>query len=235
MLPAVGYRPGMQMLDALPELTVPEPVAGLIGLGGPVLLLIALLSVVALTIVLAKFVQFLWLGVGKRTKADRVLAMWRDGREDAALTIARRLRAPHMDVIAAALVARRVEDRTAASEDVERVARENLAELSYGLRLLEVIAQVAPLLGLFGTVLGMIEAFQSLEAAGGDADPATLAGGIWVALLTTAAGLAVAIPVMLILSWFDSRIERERVIMESAATRILTGEAGERIPSADML
>ena len=73
----------------------------------------------------------------------------------------------------------------------------------------------------------MIDAFQSLQAAGGDADPATLAGGIWTALLTTAAGLAVAMPIMLVLSWFDSRLERERVLMESVATRILTAEAAE--------
>jgi biopolymer transport protein ExbB len=59
---------------------------------------------------------------------------------------------------------------------------------------LELISTIAPLLGLLGTVLGMIAAFQALQESGSRADPAILAGGIWEALLTTAAGMAVAIP-----------------------------------------
>jgi biopolymer transport protein ExbB len=83
-------------------------------------------------------------------------------------------------------------------------------EISTGLRLLDVIAQIAPLLGLFGTVLGMIDAFRTLQDAGGTADPAVLAGGIWVALITTAAGLIVAMPTSLALTWFDARLDRHR-------------------------
>ena len=60
--------------------------------------------------------------------------------------------------------------------------------LEGGFRLLDTIGQTAPLLGLFGTVLGMIDAFQALQEAGQAVDPSLLAGGIWVALLTTAAG-----------------------------------------------
>jgi biopolymer transport protein ExbB len=71
------------------------------------------------------------------------------------------------------------------------------AKLESGFRLLDSVAQLAPLLGLFGTVLGMIEAFQSLQDAGAQVDPSILAGGIWVALLTTAVGLVVAMPTAL--------------------------------------
>ena len=60
-----------------------------------------------------------------------------------------------------------------------------LAETKTGLRPLELIATIAPLLGLLGTVMGMISAFQQLQQAGNHADPGTLAGGIWEALLTT--------------------------------------------------
>jgi len=89
------------------------------------------------------------------------------------------------------------------------------------LRLLDSVAQLAPLLGLFGTVLGMIEAFQSLQQAGSQVDPSLLAGGIWVALLTTAVGLAVAMPTSLVLSWFESRMDNERVTAERAIATVL--------------
>ena len=78
-------------------------------------------------------------------------------------------------------------------EEVARLAGDRLEGLRAYLRPLEVIAGVAPLLGLFGTVLGMISAFQQLEQAGSQVNPAVLSGGIWEALLTTAVGLAVAI------------------------------------------
>lgn len=89
------------------------------------------------------------------------------------------------------------------------------------MRSLELIVITAPLLGLLGTVLGMIEAFRSLETAGGRVDPYILSGGIWVALLTTAAGLLVAIPAAACLSFFEGAIEKTTQRMETAVTRIL--------------
>jgi biopolymer transport protein ExbB len=68
----------------------------------------------------------------------------------------------------------------------------------------------------------MIAAFQALQDAGGQTDPATLAGGIWEALLTTAAGMAVAIPAAAALTWFDSIADRVQAEMEDDATRIFT-------------
>jgi biopolymer transport protein ExbB len=87
--------------------------------------------------------------------------------------------------------------------------------------MLELTATVAPLLGLLGTVLGMIAAFQTLQEAGARADPTALAGGIWEALLTTAAGMAVAIPAAIALSWFEGVIDRLRIDLEGVATRIV--------------
>ena len=84
------------------------------------------------------------------------------------------------------------------------------------------IATTAPLLGLLGTVVGMIDAFQALQEAGSRADPAALAGGIWEALLTTAAGMAVAIPAGVALTWFESIAARLQGDMETAATRVFT-------------
>jgi biopolymer transport protein ExbB len=90
------------------------------------------------------------------------------------------------------------------------------------------IAALAPLLGLFGTVLGMIEVFQRLAALGGRADVALLSSGIWVALLTTAFGLLVAIPSLLAHHYFSRLVAGRSDYMELliAHFNILTGKAG---------
>ena len=82
--------------------------------------------------------------------------------------------------------------------------------LKSGLRPLELIAGIAPLMGLLGTVLGMITAFQAMEAAGASVDPSVLSGGIWAALLTTAIGLVVAIPTLALHAALDSWTDRLR-------------------------
>ena len=103
-----------------------------------------------------------------------------------------------------------------------RLGGDTLEQLRSWFRPLEVIATLAPLLGLFGTVLGMIQAFQQLEAAGNQVNPAILSGGIWEALLTTAAGLAVAIPTVAALNWLERRTERFAHDTDSAVARLFT-------------
>ena len=71
---------------------------------------------------------------------------------------------------------------------------------------LEIIAQVSPLIGLLGTVIGMIDSFNELELGGSLVDPSILAGGIWTALLTTAMGLIVAIPALISHYFFDKKL-----------------------------
>ena len=102
--------------------------------------------------------------------------------------------------------------------------RANLTQLRLRslLRPLELIATLSPLLGLLGTVLGMIEAFRQLEVAGNQVDPAILSGGIWQALLTTAVGLVVAIPVVLAHAWLERKVERCGHLMEDAVTQVFT-------------
>ena len=72
---------------------------------------------------------------------------------------------------------------------------------------LDIIAQVSPLLGLLGTVIGMISSFNQLELGGSNVDPSILAGGIWTALLTTAIGLIVSIPALIAHHFFEKKIE----------------------------
>ncbi|MEW6487126.1 MAG: MotA/TolQ/ExbB proton channel family protein [Thermodesulfobacteriota bacterium] len=89
---------------------------------------------------------------------------------------------------------------------VSHTASREVRRLERFLPTLALIAQVAPLLGLLGTVTGMIEAFRAIEALGGKVNASVLAGGIWEALLTTALGLAVAIPTTVVHNAFQGRV-----------------------------
>jgi len=199
-----------------------DGVTGLVGLGGPIVGLLLFLSVVALTIVLLKLWQVNRFGVGKR-RLERAVRHWcvTPGMEAA-------VRAGEVPGPFAAVISRAMTRLSQGSpeaivrEELELGADQIVGDMRSYLRALEAIAQAAPLLGLLGTVLGMIDAFRVLESSGGDVDPAGLAGGIWVALMTTAVGLAVAIPTALALHWFDGRVDRERRRIERLATLVLT-------------
>lgn len=106
-------------------------------------------------------------------------------------------------------------------DELQRRGNEEVSRMNSLIRLLELIAMVSPLLGLLGTVLGMIQSFQELELAQGAANASVLAGGIWQALLTTAAGLLVAIPAAVAAGLFAARIDAAAQAIESAAGRLL--------------
>jgi biopolymer transport protein ExbB len=192
--------------------------------GGAALWVIAALSVLTVALVLWKTWRLLRDGAWRRARAEAAVAAWRAGRADEAVAIARAGRGIAAETVAAALAAlhARALGEEKAREETTRVARARLGAAGRGLRALDVIATIAPLVGLLGTVLGMIAAFQAFEATGGQATPGDLAGGIWEALLTTAAGMAVAIPASVALAWFESVLERLARDLEDLATRIFT-------------
>jgi biopolymer transport protein ExbB len=196
---------------------------GLYELGGPVVAVLVGVSVLTLAVVLYKLWQFRAARVGQHAAIRRALAHWDAGARDAAVRDLDSSRSYLAPVIARAISAPASPDR-AARLMAESEAR--FLALERGFRLLDSVAQLAPLMGLFGTVLGMIEAFQALQNAGSSVDPSLLAGGIWVALLTTAVGLAVAMPTSIVLSWFEARMTAERVFAEQALTTILAPAKG---------
>ena len=104
---------------------------------------------------------------------------------------------------------------------LEQLAVQEAARLRSGFRFMDLAATAAPLLGLLGTVLGMIEAFRQLEAAGSRVNPSLLAGGIWEALLTTAAGMVVALVALVCLSVLESLAERISLRSEQQVNAIL--------------
>ncbi|WP_310618752.1 MotA/TolQ/ExbB proton channel family protein [Flexibacterium corallicola] len=212
------------------------PLKSLLESGGSVVALLLGLSVIAVAIALSKFWQFYAMGVGRQKEAQVTLYLWQSGRKREACESA----AEKGSILAVCLshgmrgLMRENVDEKRVREDVERVCMAKLFELRSYLRGLDLISQIAPLLGLFGTVLGMIEAFQAMAAAGSQVDPSALAGGIWVALLTTAVGLAVAIPTTVILSIFEGKIEREQASMEELITALFTGSVTD-LPNAHSL
>ncbi len=198
----------------------------LIDKGGPVVVILLAMSVLALTVTLVKLLQFTFMRVGSTSASDKALGHWIEGRHEDAYKIASKAGAPNAVVLAHGMrgLLSGVPEGTV-REDVERVAQGQLGSMRSYMRVLDSTVQIAPLLGLFGTVLGMIAAFQSLQNAGAEADPTVLAGGIWVALMTTAVGLAVAIPMAFVNTYFEGRIEREKQNIESVLTSLFTRRA----------
>ena len=200
----------------------------LLSLGGPVSAILVAMSVLALTIVLVKLWQFHALRIGDFRAAQEALGLYRAGQEQAALLLAVGSPNPGAEALACALRGqlRRLPEE-AVREEVSRFGHDALESLRSGFRPLEVIASLAPLLGLFGTVLGMIDAFREMEHAGHQVNPALLSGGIWEALLTTAVGLGVAIPTVAALGWLERRVDRLAHEMGSIVTRVFTVDLSE--------
>jgi biopolymer transport protein ExbB len=198
------------------------PLFALIRDGGWTMWLIAALSVILLAVILWKVLSLWRLGVWGGSHSRRALDLWAQGDRRGAIEQVRGRPSARARVAQAAIGTSLdpAFDDKAAREETARVARQTLYRSREGLRALELIATIAPLLGLLGTVLGMISAFQVLQTSGNQADPSDLAGGIWVALLTTAAGMAVAIPAGVALSWFESITDRLQSDLEDMATRV---------------
>ncbi|MFP7571241.1 MotA/TolQ/ExbB proton channel family protein [Marivita sp. S2033] len=194
--------------------------------GGPALWVIATLSVVTLGLILWKLWRLSRMGAWRRDATEQAVTLWQSGQRGKALKVLQHRKGLRARVVKAAMNAVRFQEIEDARNETARVARGALMDAGSGLRALDLIATIAPLIGLLGTVLGMIEAFQALQDSGARADPAALAGGIWQALLTTAAGMAVAIPASMALSWFDSINTRLAHDFEDLATRVLTAKRG---------
>ncbi|RBO80198.1 MotA/TolQ/ExbB proton channel family protein [Marinomonas aquiplantarum] len=217
------------------EDSIQQKIVDFLQVGGPVVWILMVFSVVALTIVLLKLWQFSSLRAESLKTTNLALAEWRNNNVDGALEKLEQKR-PIDSLVAYSMEALVNGSMTAdlIREEVERRAMNLLSELRSFLRPLEIIATLSPLLGLLGTVLGMITAFQQMEGAGNQVDPSVLSGGIWQALLTTAVGLAVAIPVVTLHSWLERKVERIAHNMNDAVTQIFTSpKAKELVEEAE--
>jgi biopolymer transport protein ExbB len=183
---------------------------------------LVLCSMIALGVMIAKFVTLHIAHRGTSNVLNEVEELALAGDIDGAVAVAQNTPGPASAILLAGL--RRIQGRKLNAGELESaVATTGTIELGFlerGLVILATIANVAPLMGFLGTVAGMILAFAAIEAAG-NVDPALVAGGIKVALLTTAAGLVIAVPVNIAYNFFVTRIDQLIVDMEHGAQKIL--------------
>ena len=198
-------------------------VAAFLDAGGPVVWLLLAISIAALSVVLLKLWQFFRLRPEHNEELPHALSAWRQGQNEQAWQMLKPERfSSEIVVLAMRELAEGGANQATLREELERVALGKLNALRAQLPALEVIGTLTPLLGLLGTVLGMIAAFRAMEAAGSQVDPSVLSGGIWQALLTTAMGLAIAIPVMAAYNWMDRKAQRVSEQINDAVTQVFT-------------
>ncbi len=149
-------------------------------------------------------------------ETDQLLA---EHRIDDAIRRCEESQAPAAAILLAGLK-RRKEGTDRVMKAIENAGLFELAGLERGLVWLATLANVAPLTGFLGTVIGMIQAFQAIELAG-EVEATTVAGGIKVALITTAAGLTIAIPINIAHNYFVTKIDRLVIEMEESAQRMI--------------
>lgn len=198
----------------------------LIQAGGWLMLPIIACSVAAMAIVVERFWMLRVNRVLPRHLVTQVWSWVRNHQLDATRMHALRSGSPLGRILAAGLVNIH-HDRAVMKEAIEEAGRHVVLELDRYLNTLGTIAAITPLLGLQGTVVGMIEMFNTL-AAQGAGSPGALSGGISKALITTAAGLAVAIPSLMFYRYFRGRVDMLVVRMEQEATKMVEVIHGER-------
>lgn len=190
--------------------------------GGFMMYPLVLCSLIALGVIIAKS----WTLYVAHASTKEVLAEVEEATAAGRIAEAAELAAARPGPAAAILVAglrRLAKDEVGQEELASAIRTTGTIELGFlerGLVILATVANVAPLMGFLGTVIGMIIAFASIEAAG-DVDATLVAGGIKVALLTTATGLLIAIPVNLGYNFFVTRIDTLILDMEQGAQKVL--------------
>ena len=202
----------------------------LLNLGGPIVYILLALSVYATAIIIYKLHIFYKVNFFKSDHTARSVKKWLEKNHDDAYESINKINDPESEVISFTMYQLlkhkklTVKLESDIREEIVRLSDERINYYSSNLNSLQVIATIAPLLGLLGTVFGMIEAFQQMEMAGKNVDPSVLSGGIWEALLTTAVGLSVAIPIVVFESYFRNIIENFKNNIESAVTKVLTSQ-----------
>ena len=180
---------------------------------------LALCLIIGIIVIIWKFFDLLAKGGKTKRILSEVDELLAQHRIKDALEVCRNSDAPAARILFAGLE-RHNEGTERVMKAIENQGLIELSKLEKGLVILATLTNVAPLLGFLGTVIGMIIAFQSIEMAG-EVEATLVAGGIKVALLTTAAGLVIAIPVSIAHNYFVSRIDSLVIDMEESAQKMI--------------
>ena len=175
--------------------------------GGVLVVPILLCSVIALAIFLERLIRYSRVRIRGDGLVEKIGRHIKNNEDHQAYELAGSSDSPMGRVLAQAMEVKD-QDRETLETVIIHATDEEVTGLSRYLQALATIGNIAPLLGLLGTVLGMIKAFMVIQQMGGKVNAAVLAGGIWEAMLTTALGLAVALPTIVAHSYLVARVDR---------------------------
>jgi len=202
-----------------PEMTFSEQMAQIWEDGGGMMWFLGACAVLGLVVIVWKLVDLSVKGARTRKFLREVDGLLAQRKIKEALAVARESKSPAAKILAAGLE-RQDEGTERVMKAIENVGLIQMASLERGLIWLATVSNVAPLLGFLGTVVGMIAAFAAIENAG-EVDAQLVAGGIKVALITTAAGLVIAIPVNIAHNYFVTKIDGMVIDMEESAQKMI--------------
>lgn len=188
--------------------------------GGWLMIPIAICSFIGAGIIVERWLTLRKARVNTGTLMNRVRQSLRGGEVGKALDICDETPGPVARMLKEGVL-RAGATRELIRETVESAGKAELYKLERGLDSLATVAGVAPLLGFLGTVTGMIRAFMDIQALGGQVNANVLAGGIWEALMTTAAGLTVGIPALIFYNWLVGRVRHFVFEMERSSMELL--------------
>jgi biopolymer transport protein ExbB len=172
--------------------------------GGPILWIILLLAVPVIAILIERLLYFKRIATDEDRLFARVKGAIEKGHHDEALAICDTVEAPLAALIRAGIEYRALPEAEL-KETVRDAAVRELPQIERTIGVVNVIGNISPLLGLLGTVSGIISSFNVLGSFGAVTDPSVLAKGISEALLTTAAGIVIAVPAMIVYAWLSSK------------------------------
>ncbi len=191
--------------------------------GGPIMYLIFLTSILAVAVIFERLWHLHRAKIDTNKFMDSISNTLKRNRIMEAIELCEQTPGPIAHIVKAAIL-KHDRSKQEIKEAIEDAGIHEIPRLEKNLGILSTIASITPLLGLLGTVMGMVRAFQIIQekaTALSPISPGDLAGGIWEALLTTVAGLVVAIPAFIIYNYLVSRVENMTLDMERSATDLI--------------
>ena len=188
--------------------------------GGIMMIPLALCSVIALVILFERMISLRKIRINTGTFVLQVKNMLLRHRIEEALLLCKETPGPIAKITSAGL-RKHDRPREEIKDAIEGAAKSEVYLLERNLGVLGTVAAIAPLIGFLGTVTGMIKAFMQVQTLGGSVDASVLAGGIWEALITTAAGLAVGIPALVFYNWLQSKVEHHVFEMQESSNELM--------------
>ncbi|MBN2012684.1 MotA/TolQ/ExbB proton channel family protein [candidate division KSB1 bacterium] len=195
-------------------------ILNIVAKGGILIIPIILCSLIAIGILIERLVTLRKFRINSRTFIMQIRNLLVKGQITEAVMQCKRTPGP-IAKISKAAVEKYNRPHQEIRDAIESAGKMEIYLLEKNLGVLGTIAAIAPLLGFLGTVTGMIKAFMRIQMLGGNVDANVLAGGIWEALVTTAAGLAVGIPALIFYNWLQSKVEQFVFEMEDSSNALI--------------